>query len=96
MPLTARESAKAPTGALAQASATAPKTPREARRITSNADIGTSRCVPKLGAQKAQELFTTLLNQSMKVSMWRRLEEAHEDSRFHDHRHGSYADRQGA
>jgi hypothetical protein len=33
MPLTARVSAKAPT---------APKTPREARRITSNADIGTS------------------------------------------------------
>src|SRR4029077_12245958 len=61
MPLTARESAKAPTGALAQASATAPKTPREARRITSNADIGTSRCVP--GARRAESprrLFTSL------------------------------------
>jgi hypothetical protein len=52
MPLTARVSAKAPTGALAQASATAPKTPREARRITSNADIGTSGCVP--GARRAE------------------------------------------
>jgi hypothetical protein len=52
MPLTAHVSAKAPTGALAQASATAPKTPREARRITSNADIGTSGCVP--GARRAK------------------------------------------
>ena len=61
MPLTARVSAKAPTGAPAQASATAPKTPREARRITSNADIGTSRCVP--GARRAESprrLFTSL------------------------------------
>jgi hypothetical protein len=63
MPLTARVSAKAPPVALAQASATAPKTPREARRIASNVDIGTSRCVPGLGARKAHELFTTLLNQ---------------------------------
>jgi hypothetical protein len=61
MPLTARVSAKAPTGALAQASATAPKTPREARRITSNVDIGTSECVP--GARRAESprrLFTSL------------------------------------
>ena len=61
MPLTARVSAQAPTGALAQASATAPKTPREARRITSNADIGTSGCVP--GARRAESprrLFTSL------------------------------------
>src|SRR4029077_8731324 len=60
MPLTARVSAKAPTGALAQASATAPKTPREARRITSNADIGTPGCVP--GARRAESprrLFTS-------------------------------------
>jgi hypothetical protein len=52
MPLTARVSAKAPTGTLAQASATAPKTPRAARRITSNADIGTSGCVP--GARRGK------------------------------------------
>ena len=42
--------------------AIAPKTPREAWRITSNADIGTSEWVPGLGARKAHELFTTLLN----------------------------------
>src|ERR1700727_3979861 len=94
MPVTARVSAKAPTGALAQASATAPKTPREARRITANADIGTSGCVPGLRARKAHELFTMLLDQWMKVSMRRKLEEAHGDSRFHGHRHGSEADRQ--
>jgi len=29
---------------------------------TSNADIGTSEWVPGLGARKAHELFTTLLN----------------------------------
>jgi hypothetical protein len=52
MPVTARGSAKAPTGALALASATAPKTPREARRITSNADIGTSGCVPGARREK--------------------------------------------
>jgi hypothetical protein len=52
MPPTARVSAKAPPDTLAQASATAPKTPREARRITSNANIGTSGCVP--GTRRAE------------------------------------------
>jgi hypothetical protein len=54
MPFIARVSANAPPDALAQASAIAAKTPREARRITSNADIGTSGCLPGLDLRRCR------------------------------------------
>src|ERR1700722_9109636 len=50
----------------ARVSAIAPKTPGEARRRTSNADIGTSGCVP--GARRAEgsrRRFTSL------ASLWK-------------------------